>query len=65
MAVKFECEFCHRFFLFFLLIYSTMFFVTIEDLRVMCLLISVIYIVCRVSELDIFENLFKTEYEAR
>lgn len=45
--------------------YSTMFFVTIEDLRVMCLLISVIYIVCRVSELDIFENLFKTEYEAR
>lgn len=64
MAVKFECEFCHRFFLF-LLMYSTMFFVTIEDLRVMCLLISVICIVYRVSELDIFENLFKTEYEAR
>lgn len=42
-----------------------MFFVTIEDLRVICLLISVIYIVYRVSELDIFENLFKTEYEAR
>lgn len=42
-----------------------MFFVTIEDLRVMCLLISVIYIVYRVFELDIFENLFKTEYEAR